>query len=474
MTIAVALALSAVLLAIGLAGMRYPLAALRVLLVLLPLHSAGFLLLRNVLGVDPLVLTLFGAWKEVVLLGIGVAAVTRLRRTGPAFTVVHWLALTLLAAIFIRAGFDLLASDQPILVLYAARQLAEFALVFVVVALLRPSREWFLRTAMLLIPVVGAAAVFAIAQPGLGVDFYDEYFHAAGERLHHAYLVNIGEVRRLRAVGTFIAPNEFGLGMLIYGAVFIAPLLVMVRRWWLVLLILLLVVMALLLTFSRSAWLGTGVGTVVAALLAGRHLLRLRAQRKILNLPLQQLVVGTVSAVGSSAAVFVLIGGITLLLSTVTGSESSAAGRGESIGRGVEATLDNLGGLGLGTAGPLALERAGSAVLTENWFLVYGIQLGVIPMGILAAVCAAALVSVARRTRAMLLAAQATAADSLDVYASLVGVGVFCALVGAMVGALVIPALLDLPAAITLWASVAIVLGWRTVDPTSTRSVGPP
>jgi hypothetical protein len=457
-----ALILGLILVGIVIVSLRRPYGALRTMLVLLPLHSGAVLLLANVFHVGGAPLTLASAWKEAVIAGIGFAALAQLPGRWRSLGLVHLLAAALLLLIAARAAIEIVAGPtSDVAILFGARQLGEFLAVLVAVAILRPSVAWFLGTARLVLPVIVACSLIAIAQPMLGAGFYDQVFHAPGERLHHSYLANIGDVRRFRAVGTFIAPNELGLGLVVNGLIFVAPLLAAAARWRLVAMALMLMLLALVMSFSRSAWIGLAVGLVVTALLVWGHVVRLHRAGMLFRTPLREIVVGLAAAGAATIAVFVVVGGLTLLAGTVTGSESSAAGRGESIGGGIEATFDNPGGLGLGTAGPRALELTGTSVLTENWYLLYSIQLGVAALVLVVALSTTALVAVARALRRRMAQLRPPFADyRMSRYRASVMAGTMAALVAALVGGMVIPALLDLPASIALWSSVAVVIGW--------------
>jgi hypothetical protein len=157
--------------------------------------------------------------------------------------------------------------------------------------------------------------------------------------------------------------------------------------------------------------------------------------------------------------VFVVSGGFRFLVTTLTGQEASAAGRPTSLSNGIEALLSHPLGGGLTSAGPKAKSLNPTAVLTENWYLVYGIQLGWLALAALCTFAAACLVSLARRVNATL--------TSIDAVTERVAfqVGAIGALLAALGGALFIPALLDLPASLTVWTFVAVALVPATVEP---------
>ena len=85
--------------------------------------------------------------------------------------------------------------------------------------------------------------------------------------------------------------------------------------------------------------------------------------------------------------VFNTSGAAVLVQETVQGSEPSAQGRPASVRQGITIVLSNPLGLGLGTAGPKALRFGESAtpnrILTETWYLVYAIQVGILGLALL-------------------------------------------------------------------------------------------
>jgi O-Antigen ligase len=208
------------------------------------------------------------------------------------------------------------------------------------------------------------------------------------------------------------------------------------------------------LTYSRSAWVGAVVATgFVIVLLYGRI-------RDLGRRPSGSVTEGVwrrAVAIGAAALTLVVVfaasGGSSFVLATLTGRETSAAGRPSSLAAGLEVLLHSPLGQGVTAAGPKALSINATAVLTENWYLVYGIQLGWLALACLCAFLGVCLILLMRRVRAALSARRAlTEQDAFRL-------GAVSALAAALVGALFIPALLDLPASLTLWVYVAVALG---------------
>jgi hypothetical protein len=468
MPIAVAVFLLVVDTALLVVATRRPLQALRWLLILLPLHSLGTLILNNVIVVADPVLLAASAWKEFVVAGIAIAAVLRLRRPSTLPRVDQLLGTVLLGIIVLRMVTDMSGGADPLPVLYGARQLGEFLVLFLAVSILRPSPAWFLQTAKPLAVVVAVAALIAAVEPSLGAGFYDHVYHRSGELLHHSYLVDLGDELRFRAAGTFIAPNEFGLAMVILGAAVIAPLIGLPGRVrWASFTVILLAGVGLLLSFSRSAWVGVTIAVIVVGLLLRRSLREAWATREYLHLTPRTLLGIAFAVLTAGALLFVSIGGTQLLVGTVSGNEASAAGRGASLAGGLREAMEHAGGLGLGTAGPTAYEFSRNAVLTENWYLVYGVQLGLVPMALVASF--AIIVAVSMTLRAVrwwnrVVRNPVHANRGLHLFPQLTAAGATVALLAALAGGMVIPALLDLPGSLILWSIVAMVLGWTEAD----------
>jgi hypothetical protein len=455
---------------------RQPLPALRLLLVLLPLHSAATLVADHVWNLDDAVILAFSGWKEAVVAGVVAAAVMVGWRSRRWPTLPEWLALGLVAVIAGRTTLDLAAGRPPAAVLLGARQLAEVFVLFLAVSVLRPLPRWFLGTAKGMAVTALVAVTFGVIQPSLGAPFYDHYFHDSGQLLHHSYIVDLGYGHRFRAVGTFIAPNEFGLGIVVLASTALMPLLSLPsRRRWALAAGAVLAGAALLLSFSRSAWLGAAMGVALVAWILRREISAAWRRRETLRITLKEVVAIGAAVLVAAALLFASIGGFSFLAGTVSGGEASAAGRGESLATGVQATVENLGGLGLGTAGPTALAVTGEAVLTENWYLVYAIQLGVIPLALLLGCALVVAWRLVRQAAALWCDAAGRRLGTnagLGMFPHLVAAGTAAAFIAALVGGLVIPAFLDLPGSLILWALAATVLGWRQADVTPSVSLG--
>ena len=456
--IVILVAIAVCLLLLGIWSARRPLDALILLLALMVFHSGLSRVLENVFVLDNRLVLLLSAWKEAVIAGLAVAAFVRLRRgsvrarLSPAVLAALFLALAV-----IRIGLDVAAHVGPTDELFAARNACEFAVVFIVVAVLAPDVAWLRRASWVLVPLVVIAAEAALIELLYGFRLYHVLYQAPGQQMSLSFTVRFGGEILPRAAGTYTAPNEFGLGLGVYLLAVILPLaLLRPGRFSRALLGLAAMTssVALALTYSRSAWFGVAVGVGVLVVLLHRRIIgwaRGHAGRRIGAGWRRAAVLA--AAVVALIVVFVASGGSQFLMATLTGNEISAAGRPSSLAAGAEALLHSPLGQGMTAAGPKALSVNKTAVLTENWYLVYGIQLGWLALASLCAFLAACLISLARRVYAAFSSpGELTERDAFQL-------GTLGALTAALVGALFIPALLDLPASITLWTFVAATLG---------------
>jgi hypothetical protein len=444
------------LVALGIWAALRPYAALMLLLALLIFHSGASYFLSNVLLLDNTLVVLLSAWKEAVIAGLVVAALTRFRRDPPRLQPAFVLAAILIVLIALRVVVDLASHVSPADEILGARDASEFGFVFLAVMVLRPGADWLRRTSWMLVPLVFLAAEAGLVQVLFGFPVSNWLFHAPGEQLASAYSAKFGGIILPRAAGTYVAPNEFGLGLDIYLLAVILPLALIPLNALsrsILAASAALACTALALTYSRSAWVGLAAAVVVIALpLTGRITATVKAHLASPSKRTAILGAIAVAALLLIAGAFVASDGPKFIMTTLTGQEASAAGRPSSLAKGFEELLHYPFGKGVTAAGPKALALNPGAVLTENWYLVYGIQLGWLA---LAALCALAIATLFGLVRAAVQGARANGAVAgLGPFQ----IGTLGALVAALVGALFIPALLDLPASLTLWTFVAVGL----------------
>ena len=426
------------LLLLGIWSARRPLDALILLLALMMFHSAIVVVLEKLVGLDSSVVTVVSAWKEALIAGLLVASIVRLRsrtvrpRVSPAV-----LALLFIGLAGVRVGLDFVshvgASDE----LYSARNACEFAIVFIAVVVLAPDTAWLRRASWVLVPLVVVAAEAALVQLAYGFPLYQILYQHPGQELASGFSVKFAGQIIPRAVGSYVAPNEFGLGLGVYLFAVILPLALLRPGPFSRALLGLAATtagVALALTYSRSAWAGAAVAAAILVALSYRRILRWVRVRVGPNVGIGwrgPAVLG--AAIVVLVGVFVASGGSRFLMATLTGQDASAAGRPSSLAAGIEAFAHSPLGQGLTAAGPKALSVNKTAVLTENWYLVYGIQLGWLGLACLCAFLGACLVPLSRRVHAV-----SSAAAELTTLTAF-QIGAFGALIAALVGALLFP-----------------------------------
>jgi hypothetical protein len=381
------------------------------------------------------------AWHDALAFGIIAAAALGILRTR-----VRPGHLELLTGAVLAIGLVyVIVAPHRLTALYAYRTLYEPLLVFAaLVSLARTSGRpaWLgRRTALAMVTSGVVAAVFTWWQIYVGGFMYlDLYYHDTGEVLSVSYTATF--ITQPRGIGTFNSPNEFGAYLAMSIGLLMAPGVLAMRTWvraW----ALAALGLALLLSFSRSGWLSTGVIVMAIAVLnrgtLPGFLAALRQRRIAIQIgPPVAVTVVLVALILSSSGAPRYVG------STVGGSEPSAGGRADSAAEGVSQVGLHPLGIGLGTAGPKSVRFGETGVglnptiHSETWYLTYAIQVGIPGLVALAIL----LVSLFRSLWIRRAAPMARAALAIGL--------------GPAAGAVFIPILDDPAVAIPLWAIAAV------------------
>ncbi|MEO8273051.1 MAG: O-antigen ligase family protein [Chloroflexota bacterium] len=426
-------------------AIRRPWHALVALLGILPLNGLITQVAPVALGLDKPARLAVSGWHDALLIGIVLAAVWQLARMKDRrLTVVEWLvvAMLLLGAVYVAISPVVLTAA------YAYRVLYEPPLLLAAITVLarrQPLPTWALgRAAMAFVAGTVAGALFTWPQVYvLRYSFLQRYFTEPGQQIHHSYLAT--GINQPRGIGLVTSPNEFGAVLAIAIVLLAVPGLVPIRhrwRFWL----LGALSLALVLSFSRSGMLATGVGLIAVGLLTRDQWLRPRAIWDRIRSRVG-VVWGAPAAVVWAALLVVILttsGAPKLVKDTISGVEPSAGGRVDSVLVGLKVLKENPLGLGLGTAGPKAA-RFGETngrprILTETWYVLYAIQVGVFGL-LLLALTALAILLRAWRSRA-----------------SPVARFVIAAAVGLGAGALFIPIIEEPTIYTPLWAFAGLAL----------------
>ncbi len=390
------------------------------------------------------------AWHDVVLLGIVLAALLVVIRSRRRPTLVEGLV----GAVLLVGLLYAVASPFRLAAAYSYRILYEpVALLGAIAILARADRlpDGLPRRAGL--AIVGAAVVAALftwwqVYAG-GFMYLDLHYHDAGETLATAYTATF--VHQPRGIGTFQGPNEFGAYLAISSVLLVVPGAIRLPLWarsW----ALAIIGLALLLSFSRSGWLSTGVGVAIGVALSrpqlpGRDRIRATVRsRRFFTQAGPPIVVACLLTV----AIFTSSGAPSYVGGTVTGNEPSAGGRPASSAEAVRRIALRPWGAGLGTAGPKSTRFGGQSAAppfnSETWYLNYAVQIGLPGLAVSGALIVA-IGTALWRGRRNPWARAAMAAG--------VGLGT---------GALFIPIVDDPSVAVPLWALAGIGLALAEVD----------
>ncbi len=172
-----------------------------------------------------------------------------------------------------------------------------------------------------------------------------------------------------RLSGTFAGPNQYGAYLVVTIPLLFANFLQKKRKIYL--LITILGIVSLILTFSRSAWLGFFVELIIFGYL-------ITSQSKYKKY-------FSIKKLAIAVSGFVVLFSLTVInldnLKEKIIRPNSSSGHFEALKNGIEIAKNNPLGLGLGTSGPASYRFAtemNPAIITENWYLQIAIELGLL------------------------------------------------------------------------------------------------
>lgn len=375
-------------LALCILAIRRPWWGLILLLGVLPFNGVITQVIPNLLSLSDLAQLALAGWHDALVAGVALSAtLAMLRSRDLRLGWLEWLVAAMLAL----GAVYVVISPVTFTAAYVYRVLYEPPLLLAAILVLARRTEmpaWVpTRAAMALIAGTTVSALYAWAQVYLfGFGYLQTFYTDPGKQIHHSFLAT--GVSQPRAIGMLHSPNEFGAALAIAIALLAVPGLLPLARWvraWL----LAVLALALLLSFSRSGWLATVIAVAVGLWLSRHDLPRLASIMGSLRRPATWLEVGfpLATAVVLAIAVFNASGAAALVGATVTGTDPSAGNRPVSVRAGLIVVREHPLGLGLGTAGPKAArfdEQEGKPrILTETWYILYAIQVGVVGLGLL-------------------------------------------------------------------------------------------
>ncbi len=339
-----------------------------IIVAIMPFHAFLSVYLGSLIGHQQII----QAWKEVLIVGLGVLAmicmigypVLRRSLMRPVnFAVAGFVAVSLLTSL-VHSG-----TTQSSF-WFGAKTDLEFLVIFVITQLASRSR---LEDRLIKIMLASASLVAFIGT--LQTTVLDKNFLA-----HFGYgpttllpylLVDPAVPKDIRVLSTLAGPNQLGSFLIL--PICLMLYLIIKRRYYILLLPLAASLFTLLHSFSRSAW----IGAIIAMTLT----LAFSLPRKISIILAAVGVIGFIILLTQSRGLLHKYPKLQyfVLHSQTTNSpfQSSNQGHLKSLGQGITQATSHPGGLGLGSAGP-ATYHSSKPLITENFYLQLAIETGFI------------------------------------------------------------------------------------------------
>lgn len=361
-----------------------------VILVLIPLHAFLSVWLANFLGNY----TVVRLWKEVLLIflfTLAISAILANKNTFSTFKLnkpLKILAICIVLYILMFAVFgaySLAFGNIKVMAIgYSIISATRFLLFFIICLVAGVlHKEWFKKHMYILLFVpASVVVVFGLLQATvLPVDFLKHFGY--NDSTIKSYIAVDEKVEYARTQSTLRGPNPLGAYLVVIISALVAVIMRQQKIKWYWILTLLSTVIVLYTTYSRSAYIGLilAVGAVVFMAV------KTNKSRKVL------LYLALSVALMAGAGLYVLRDNDTVqnvIFHTDEHSASQASSNEHRTGALQLAVQDIFGnpvGGGPGSAGPASVYN-NSAVLSENYFLQIGQEVGIVGLALFIAICA--------------------------------------------------------------------------------------
>lgn len=372
---------------------RWPARSLILLIVLLPFQ--GFILAKLwAWGVPPSIVRHLGAWKEALALGVVVAGARNYLASGRRADMVDRLGLAFVAValLYLALQHTIIPSapSASSIRLLGFREDAGLVLLLLG-ARHAPLPANFLsragRAVLIVATVVAAIAIYEVIDSAAWNRFVVNTIHYTRYQVGvlHTVPVNptdirvygtLGGTRFVRAGSVFLNPLTLGFYLVLGFAVGLERAARGQARPWIIL-SLLAIVAAVILTQTRSAILGMLIVALVALQPAAGRSRHWRAQLAL-----------ALAAIAIIAIPTAFVTGLSRRVTTTSTRNADNAGHVASFWDGVNTVVHHPLGQGLGTSagtGQRFQSQVSKVVVPENTYLQMGVELGVVPMLIFAA-----------------------------------------------------------------------------------------
>jgi len=340
------------------------------LLYLLPFHYLLFVILLNDISI-------LKVWKEVVLFLLGLIILINMVRS-KSFTLHKDPLIILMLVFFLIAVFYLVISDIKSAALYHVRIYIEPFMAYVIFSKISLQKETFVKIMRNVFYIAIGLSIFGIFQAlVLKSQFLVDIGYPAenGTLGHEFFLSGMGDFQR--ATSTFVYPNTFAfyLSMVLIMVFYNSKMFLGSKRkvtYFGVAVILL----AIILTFSRSNWLGLAI-ILFFGLAFNKDLL------KVITSKINKRNLGISFGIGLLVLlVLQFIGALKIITryvyKTVTLKDTSVVGHLDSFKSSYKIFKENVFGTGLGMNGPKALMNFDKPYLTESSFFLMLFEVGII------------------------------------------------------------------------------------------------
>lgn len=364
--------------------------SLVVILVLLPLHA----FLSTWLGTSVGPLLFWKSWKEIWLILLVPAVVFYLYLKPEVFKVLYSRLVNKLVVIFALINVILAitatnVTSEAVLV-GLAMNLRFFAMFLLAQILAESSNKWIIKIKrvipMWMLVVTMFLSIIAILQVTLLPKDFLSAFGYVKDVTIAPYIVLDDNPDALRAFATMRGPNTLGAYLLI-GLAFAGYNVAKRKNMVLSVGSLALGLVALFLTGSRSAWLAAVLMIIVGAVML-LPIDQVKKWAKIVALPI---------VISAGVLIWASVNVPALRLAIFHSSpsdpylfEGSTEDHWQATISGIQGIVQSPIGNGPGYAGPASFYNNGQAIITEDYFVQLGQEVGVLGLGLFLAICVVA------------------------------------------------------------------------------------
>jgi O-antigen ligase len=340
---------------------------LSILLVLMPFH-AFFSIYLGSIGLNQ---ALVQSWKEVLIIILAFCWLLLCLSKQKLYIKFDVTNSLFIAIIVISLIVTLFARPSSSATLFGIKTNLVAIVVYLIAQIPIPNKEFIRKNIHWLVIAPGlVVAIFAILQSTIIPESFFRLLGYNASNINPQQIVD-GSLVFHRAFSTLGGPNQLG-NYLIVPLVFSLIYATKKKNWWMISFTVLFT-LAIVLSFSRSAWLGA-----IVAITAGLLLIFTIRQRLIfMGVLVTMMVIGLIifpTIVKSYPRLENIVFHGRYFENRIEGSDQA---RLDAITNATQAVMSNPIGHGLGSAGPASF-KASQPVIPENWYLQIAYEVGIL------------------------------------------------------------------------------------------------